>query len=293
MQEIILPASKSPNLECLYPVFALIKSGIVLTDAHSKILYVNPAYEEITGYSAAELIGNNPGLMRSGYHDKEFYAAMWRSLKQEGTWSGELWNRNKLGHIFPVELTIAKMHCEDSEDEYYFGIFNPLTTTKTQDAKDVNLLMVDLLTKLPTKEAAEDFFKRTLNKLTQAGHEVSNNITIVFINLDAFKQVNNQYGYLVGDKVLGQFASSLNLLISSDDFLARYEKDHFVLVIPNAISDEDLKALFLSINEEFSFPFIIDDQKIYANCSFGVARIENADQSFAELVDLASKNERR
>lgn len=293
MQGIFLPESKSPNLECFYPVFSLIKSGIVLTDNHSQILYVNPAYEEISGYSAAELAGNNPGIMRSGYHGKEFYAAIWEALKQDGAWSGEIWNRNKLGHIFPIDLTIAKIHCENSADEYYLGIFNALTMTKTQDAKDINLLMVDLLTKLPTKEAAEDFFNRTVKKITQTEQDVSNKVVIVFINLDEFKEVNKQYGYLIGDKVLGQFARSLNLLISSNDFLARYEKDHFVLVIPNPISDEDLKELLLKINEEFSLPFFIDDQRIYANCSFGVARIENIDQSFTDLVDLASKKEIR
>lgn len=292
MQEIILPTSKFANLEYLYSIFALIKNGIVLTDSTSKILYVNPAYEEITGFSASELLGNNPGMMRSGYHDKEFYARMWQAIKQNGLWSGEVWNRNKLGHIFPVELTIKKISCENSDLEYYLGIFNALTMTKTADKKDINLLMLDLLTKLPNKEAAEEFFTRSVAQIAQQEKDVRDNLVVVFINLDRFKEVNQQYGLLIGDRVLNQFASALNLLVSSADYLARYEKDHFVLIIPRKTSDEELQELFLRINEEFSLPFYIDGQKIYANCSFGFSRIKNATQSFAELVDLASKKER-
>lgn len=291
MQEIILPASQSSNLECLYPIFSLIKSGIVLTDSASKILYVNHTYEEISGYSSLELLGNNPGIIRSGYHDKEFYERMWQTLKQNGVWSGEVWNRNKFGHIFPVELTIAKIRCENSDNAYYIGIFNALTMTNSAGTKDINLLVVDLLTKLPTKAAAEDFFTRTVKNIAQAEKDVNNKLVVVFINLDRFKEVNKQYGYLIGDIVLKQFASSLSLLISNTDYLARYEKDHFVLIIPHPIPDEELKELFLRINEEFSAPFYIDGQKIYANCSFGVARIENASQSLVELVNLASRKE--
>lgn len=292
MQEIILPTSKFANLECLYSIFALIKNGIVLTDSTSKILYVNPAYEEITGFSASELLGKNPGMMRSGYHDKDFYARMWQAIKQNGVWSGEVWNRNKLGHIFPVELTIKKISCENSDLEYYLGIFNALTMTKTTDKKDINLLMLDLLTKLPNKEAAEEFFTRSVTQIVQQEKDVRDNLVVVFINLDRFKEVNQQYGFLIGDRVLNQFASALNLLVSSADYLARYEKDHFVLIIPRKTSDEELQELFLRINEEFSLPFYIDGQKIYANCSFGFSRIQNATQPFAELVDLASKKER-
>ena len=83
------------------------QEGMLITDANNVILRVNKAFTETTGYTPEEVIGKNPRLLQSGRHDQTFYAAMWNSINDTGTWEGEIWNRRKKGEIYPEYLTIT------------------------------------------------------------------------------------------------------------------------------------------------------------------------------------------
>ncbi len=104
-----LPELILAGVDALNGVFADISNGITITDEHSRVIYVNPAFTTITGYDAGDIIGDNPGVLHSGRHDKQFYQQMWQELHQSGRWQGEIWNRRKSGEIIPELLTITKV----------------------------------------------------------------------------------------------------------------------------------------------------------------------------------------
>src|SRR5438132_757351 len=82
-------------------------SSVVITDLGGHILYVNPAFERCTGYSAADALGKTPRLLSSGMHTRAFYKQMWSSLAAGKSWKGELVNRKKSGGLYDAELVIA------------------------------------------------------------------------------------------------------------------------------------------------------------------------------------------
>ena len=83
--------------------------GIVVTGEDEVILSVNPAFTEITGYSAEEAVGQSPRMLKSLHHDRAFYVDMWRSLGETGRWQGEIWNRRKGGEVYLEWMTITRI----------------------------------------------------------------------------------------------------------------------------------------------------------------------------------------
>lgn len=106
------------------------REGVVVTDAHNKILRVNRSFTEITGYSNEDAIGKKPGMLNSGRHDREFYRNMWQVLERDGFWSGEVWNRRKNGDIYPEWLTITAVFGTEGQVTNYVGIFSDITDRK-------------------------------------------------------------------------------------------------------------------------------------------------------------------
>jgi PAS domain S-box-containing protein len=106
------------------------REGVVVTDANNKILKVNHSFTEITGYTNDEAIGNTPGMLHSGRHDKQFYRNMWQVLQRDRFWSGEVWNRNKHGEIYPEWLTITAVLGTDGQVTNYVGIFSDISDRK-------------------------------------------------------------------------------------------------------------------------------------------------------------------
>ncbi|MDQ6979755.1 MAG: ATP-binding protein [Mariprofundaceae bacterium] len=101
--------------------------GVIITDGHGVIEYVNQAFIHTTGFSEAEVIGNNPSILQSGKQDASFYHAMWQTIQQQGEWCGRIWNRRTNGEIYPEQLHICAVYGEDGAIRHHVGIFFDLT----------------------------------------------------------------------------------------------------------------------------------------------------------------------
>lgn len=116
--------------------------GIMITGADRRIGWVNRSFTRITGYKAAEAIGQNPSFMKSGFHDKAFFAAMWVALARSDWWKGEIWNRRKSGDLFVVSATIRVIRGSHGEVIHYVSIFTDITdrmVIERQLQKDLQL----------------------------------------------------------------------------------------------------------------------------------------------------------
>ena len=201
--------------------------GMTLTDADGAILDINPAFTRITGYERSEVIGRNPRVLKSGRHDQEFYAAMWKSILGKGNWRGEIWNRGKYGDVYPELLSISAVRDEKGQISNFVAVFADISRLKEQEKQLTQMAYFDALTGLPNRVLLVDRMT-----LSAAQSRRSNTLMAVcYLDLDGFKGVNDTWGHEVGDQLLVEMAARLKIFIRGGDTVARLGGDEFVLLL--------------------------------------------------------------
>lgn len=211
--------------------------GMTITNANLKILRVNRAFTEITGYSAEDAVGQTPSLLSSGRHDAGFYTEMWRTIACTGSWQGEIWNRRKNGEVYPEWLSITAVKDEAGLVTHYVASFSDITSRKTAEGKINNLAFYDPLTRLPNRRLLMDRLEQAL----AAGSRHQRKGALLFIDLDNFKTINDTLGHDKGDLLLQQVAKRLSTCIREGDTVARLGGDEFVVMMED-LSENALDA---------------------------------------------------
>lgn len=255
------------DLRLAATVFENSTEGIMITDRHSRILRVNRAFTEITGYSEEDAIGEDPKLLRSDRHDAAFYQEMWASLIEYGYWQGEVWNRRKNGETFPEWLTLIAIRDERRKILYYLGVFADLTEKKTSEARTHHLSNYDVLTELPNRHLLEDRLKQALTEAHYHGWLVA----VQHLNLDRFKTIIDTLGHSFGDKLLQAVAGRLAGLIRDSDTLARFSGDEFAIVLSDVGSQQNVTMIAQKILDALAAPFNLDGHEIFITASIGIA----------------------
>jgi diguanylate cyclase (GGDEF)-like protein/PAS domain S-box-containing protein len=209
------------------------KASVMITDADNVILRVNKAFEEETGYAAADVVGRNPRLLNSGQHDKVFYRAMWKSIISTGKWEGEIWDRRKNGEIYPKWLTISTVKGGDGAVSHYICSHTDITERKAAEEKIRHLAFYDPLTLLPNRRLLLD----RLAQAGAAGAKSGRGAALLFIDLDDFKTLNDTHGHDVGDQLLQQVATRLESCVRDGDTVARLGGDEFVALLEGLSQD--------------------------------------------------------
>ncbi len=201
--------------------------GMTLTDADGAILEINPAFTRITGYERSEVIGRNPRVLKSGRHDQEFYAAMWRSILGKGNWRGEIWNRGKYGDVYPELLSISAVRDDQGQISNFVAVFSDISRLKEQEQQLTQMAYFDALTELPNRVLLVD-------RMTLSAAQARRNNTLMavcYLDLDGFKSVNDTWGHEIGDLLLVEMAARLKSFIRGGDTVARLGGDEFVLLL--------------------------------------------------------------
>ncbi|MCL2524162.1 MAG: EAL domain-containing protein [Betaproteobacteria bacterium] len=203
------------------------QEGMMVTDADNRILRINQAFTQITGYTAKEAVGQTPALLKSGHHDAAFYQEMWGALQQQGLWRGEIWNRRKDGEIYPGWLNISVVRDEKGQTSHYIATFLDITQRKAAEKQIQFLAYYDPLTGLPNRSMLNECLLKALAAC--ARHKRYG--AVLFIDLDDFKTLNDTMGHLVGDQLLIQVAHRLQQSVRASDLVARLGGDEFVILL--------------------------------------------------------------
>jgi len=206
--------------------FASSHEGILICDADGAIVSVNQAFERVTGYSAAEAVGRRPSMLSSGHQGPDFYRAMWDDIRAHGRWEGEIWNRRKSGEVYPEWLAVTRITHSDGRVNY-LGQFIDISERKQIESRLDKLGRSDPLTGLPNRRAFAD---RVAERLL----EPEARLGLLMLNLDRFKQVNDSFGYTVGDEVLRQVSKRLEDAVDGGTLTARVSGDEFAVLLPGA-----------------------------------------------------------
>lgn len=225
--------------------------GIVVTDEQSRIVHVNRAYCEISGYQRDELHGRTPRLLRSDRHPPEFHRKMLSTLSRTGGWSGNIWNRSKSGRNYLGKLEIRRLPAGLPMDATFVGVLSDITAEHAHAERVREQSLQDPLTGLANRVLLRD---RTQYEIARA-RRTGRRIALAFIDLDSFKPINDMHGHAVGDGVLQEVAARLSARLRENDTLARVGGDEFVALLPDVEHQEAARVLCQRLIESFQVPF--------------------------------------
>ncbi len=271
------------NLHLAEKVIESSLEGIMVTDAHAVIVSVNPAFTRLTGYSAAEVVGETPAILSSGRHDKAFYDAMWDALRQTGYWQGEVWNRRKSGEVFPELLTIAAIKDRDGRLTHYAALFSDITEMKENEERIRHLAYYDVLTGLPNRRLLEDRLRVALAH----AHRNRRQLAVLFIDLDRFKRINDSLGHEIGDRLLVAIAHRLRDALREDDTVARMGGDEFVAVLSDIENPDHAVQIARRLIDALMRPVRVDGHELVVTTSIGISIYPDDSDSAPALVKNA------
>ncbi len=241
--------------------------GVMVTDAHARILSVNPAFTRMTGYAPEEVVGLNPSVLNSGRQSPAFYARMWDGLLRDGHWQGEVWNRRKTGEVYPQLLHITAIRDGEGVLTHYAALFTDISRLKETEARIRDLAYYDPLTGLPNRRLLDD---RLQVELAHAAR-LRCRLAVMFVDLDRFKRINDSLGHTVGDKLLVEIAARLRVSLREDDTVARMGGDEFLVVLNNLSGPDEAATMARRLVAELRRPVNVEGRELVVTTSVGVA----------------------
>ncbi len=261
---------------------------MLITDASATILRVNSAFTECTGYSAEEIVGLTPRVLKSGRHDEAFFREMWETIHRSGGWQGEIWGRRKNGEVYPKWLAISAVMGEDGVVSHYVGTHHDITERKIAEERIRELAFFDALTRLPNRTLLLD---RLMQAITASARSEACG-AVLFIDLDHFKTLNDTLGHDKGDLLLQQVAQRLAASVLESDTVARVGGDEFVVVLGSlnenhheaARQTEALGEKLLSV---LGMPYQLGEIEYRSTASIGATVFSGHQASMDELLKQA------
>ncbi|MDD1608374.1 MAG: EAL domain-containing protein [Methylococcaceae bacterium] len=244
------------------------QEGMFITNADCVILKVNQAFTEITGYTAAETIGQTPRLLRSERHDSAFYTALWQSIYDTNVWRGEIWNRRKEGEICPQWLTITAVRANNNNKvTHYVATLIDISEQKATEEKIKQLAFYDALTNLPNRRSLYERMKYSINLAHREGKQMA----VLMLDLDKFKPVNDSLGHAVGDQLLQQVAEQIKVRLRDVDMVARLGGDEFVVLLDDISQPTDIEHVARDIIATLNQPFMLQNNCVQIGVSIGIS----------------------
>jgi len=264
------------------------QEGMLVTDANRVILRVNSAFSQITGYSEDEIIGKHPGMLSSGRHDMDFYASMWESIVNTGSWEGDVWNRRKNGEVYPAHLTFTAVKGRDGTIVNYVATLVDITSRKSAEEEIQHLAYYDSLTGLPNRRLLMDRLSQALVTSARA----KGGGAILFLDLDHFKTLNDTLGHDVGDLLLKQVSERLTSCVREGDTVARIGGDEFVIML-EGLSESIFEAarqaelICEKILNALNQPYQLNSYEYHSTTSIGATLFSGHEIESDELLKQA------
>lgn len=260
-------------------VFEQSLEGIMVTDLENRVLMVNQAFESLTGFSAAEVVGHPPAFLDSQRDSPKLEAARRDSLARSGRWQGDLWGRKKSGEGYPLAMSIATVKDAAGSPSHFISIITDVSEQKIQAARIEQLAFYDSLTGLPNRALFLDRLEHTLLASKRHGGHGA----ILFLDLDRFKDINDTQGHAVGDLALAEVARRLKGGVRREETLARLGGDEFVLIAENADAESAVR-IAARLQRSLAEPLNLLGHAYTVRASIGIAFYPADGQSSEDLI---------
>lgn len=260
--------------------------GVVISDSENKIVEVNPAYENIYGFSEKDILGQNQGILSSTFQGKVFYQQLWQKLLKKGQWQGEITNLDSSGKRITQWMSITVIRNSKGEVQNYLSIFSDLTDLRTAQKQIADMAFYDATTHLYNKTYLEQ--------------EIANNdknYTLLLLNINNFSYLNAAYGFDVGDKILKEIAVTLVKLYSKEKVF-RLNSDEFALIFDEytdiALDIKSIQQYFydtlievgdISLYIAFTYGATCGNTNLLRNCSLALKQAKRLGKNRYHIFD--------
>lgn len=248
---LFYPLKQSSGITELYAsVFQHSIEAIMITDADDDIVAVNHAFVKTTGFTEQQVLYRKPDFLRRGLSEEATLKQVWQSVREQGHWAGEIKNRKAGGHYYICWLSLSAVQDSSGNVTHYVSIFSDITSHITEHKKYKKLAHYDFLTGLPNRALLEDRFEQFV--LHQQRHNRPESCACLFIDINDFKQINDEYGHKTGDDCLIALAKILQQSIRQDDTACRLSGDEFVILLSELSDAADINRVNGEINQQMA-----------------------------------------
>ena len=255
------------QLRLVASVFSHAREGIIITDAQSRIIDVNQAFCDITGYGRDEVIGRKPSLLRSTQQSDGFFTSMWEALGRTRLLAGrDLEPQEGRRVVRRTAHHLGRVRDGSGKVDHYVGIFADITLQKEHEQRLEKLAHFDPLTELPNRTLLGDRLHMSI-ALAQRNQK---QLAVCLLDLDGFKQVNDRLGHAAGDQLLIEFAQRMRKELRLTDTLARLGGDEFVLLINDLDSQEECIEVIRRIIDCARQPYLLAEETGHVSASIGI-----------------------
>lgn len=266
-------------------VFAHSGEAIMITDADDDIVAVNQSFVETTGFSANEVMYRKPDFLRRGLNEENTLKQAWQIVVEHGHWSGEIKNRKANGEYYVCWLSLSSITDDAGQVSHFVSIFSDITHHITEHKKFKKLAHYDFLTGLPNRVLLEDRFEQFVVQR----HQAQFNCACIFIDVNDFKAINDNYGHKVGDECLVAIAQTLTEAIRQDDTACRFSGDEFVILLHDVKEHEDISRVTSQIQQQVAKIPAQLTLDTGLSISFGFSLYPQDANDFGSLIDAADK----
>lgn len=255
---------------------------IEITDTEGRYVYVNPAFEEMMGYSKEEALGRTPAeLLRSHFESASFYDDVWDTITGGDVWSGEMISQCKGGELRTFSMTISPVRNPDGDICNLLAIRRDITEQKEHEERLKHEALHDVLTGLPNRQLLYDRITQGLHRLQRYPKRT---FAVLFLDLDRFKHINDNFGHAVGDALLLECSQRLLNSVRAEDTVARLGGDEFVILLEHISEREGAIEVAQRIHLALQAPFCIEDKEHTVTSSIGIVMHKEGYTSPEELI---------
>ncbi|KQZ38674.1 hypothetical protein ASD58_27865 [Duganella sp. Root1480D1] len=241
--------------------------GMMVTDAEGRILSVNPAFSQISGYTAEEVIGHLAYELTSSHQDIKFYSRMRQTITHTGYWEGEIWHQHKNGDHYLVSLRFNTVFDNKGNVLRHVALFTDITKKKATEEAIWKQANFDGLTSLPNRRMFNDRLRQEIKKAARDQLPMA----LIFIDLDGFKTVNDTLGHDFGDILLKQVAERLLQCVRNTDTVARLGGDEFTVILSELKEPGDVVRIVQEILHSLARPFELKHEIAHISGSVGIS----------------------
>lgn len=245
---------------------------VVITDRNGVIEYVNPAFEQVTGYSRAEAVGGKPNLVKSGLHDSGFYKQLWGTILGGNVFRDVVINRKQDGTLYYEEKTITPLKDAHGQITHFISTGKDITERMENQERLRYLAYHDVLTNLPNRALFMDRLDHALSRI----HRTHGPLAVLFMDLDRFKIINDTLGHNVGDRLLQTLSRRLIDSVREGDTVARFGGDEFAILLEDITQIDDVPPVAEKILDALGQAFVLEDgHELFVTTSIGISTYPN------------------
>lgn len=261
---------------------------VLIWDDSGMIEFANDNFKRLTGFDGSELTGVNIQSIGQAVLTRQQLAHLQSALNEGEIWRSEVRSLKKNGQAFWVDATIIPLFDVEGRIYQTLSILFDITDRKEMEEQLHHMAYHDPLTNLPNRRMMARHFHEMESKSSRTGDQVA----VLYIDGDKFKEINDLHGHEVGDEFIHQFARALERSIRQRDVAARIGGDEFLILLPGISSFDSRKqieSIISRIQETLREGWLIDGKRFSPTCSIGSALYPEDGNEFEELIQKADK----